>query len=216
MIISAVIFDLDGTVLDNEDEYGKAFNKVLKDLGVDSGTDYPAVGSIGVHENWPILIEKYKIKTDKTIEELGHTTQEAYLKQINQVTLKLGINDFIKNLKESGVPIALATSNDWFIVEADFDRLKLDHYFDCVVTGEEVRDKKPAPDLFLKAAEKLSVEPKECLVIEDAPAGVKAAHTAGMKVVAIARNDETEDELTEADLVVRSYGEITPEELAKL
>ncbi len=216
MKISAVIFDLDGTVLDNEDEYGRAFNKVLKSLGVDSGTDYPQVGSIGVHENWPILLEKYKVKTAKTIEELSRATQDAYLAQIDQITLKPDIDDFINDLKESGVLTALATSNNWFVVKEDFDRLKLDNYFDCVVTAEEVNNKKPEPDLFLKAAEKLSVEPKACLVLEDAPAGVKAAHNAGMKVVGLARNDKTEGELSEADLVVRSYSEITPEVLAKL
>lgn len=216
MIISAVIFDLDGTVLDNEDEYGRAFNSVLKSLGVDSKTDYPQVGSIGVHENWPILIAKYKIKTNKTIEELARATQDAYLEQINQITLKPGIEEFIKSLKASGIQTALATSNNWFIVKEDFDRLKLDHFFDCVVTAEEVLEKKPAPDLFLKAAEKLSVEPKKCLVMEDAPAGVKAAHAAGMKVIGLARSDESEDGLIEAELVVRSYDEITPEVLAKL
>lgn len=216
MIISAVIFDLDGTVLDNEDEYGKAFNKVLKSLGFNSGTDYPQVGSIGVHENWPILIAKYNIKTNKTIERLARATQDAYLEQINQITLKPGIEEFIKNLKAGGIQTALATSNNWFIVQEDFDRLKLDHFFDCVVTAEEVLEKKPAPDLFLKAAEKLSVEPEKCLVVEDAPAGVKAAHAAGMKVIGLARNDETEDNLIEADLVVRNYDEITPEVLEKL
>ena len=216
MNISAVIFDLDGTVLDNEDEYGNAFNQVLKSLGVDSKTDYPQVGSIGVHENWPILIAKYNIKTNKTIERLARTTQDNYLQELDQITLKPGIEEFIKSLKAGGIQTALATSNNWFIVQEDFDRLKLDHYFDCVVTAEEVLEKKPAPDLFLKAAEKLSVEPKKCLVMEDAPAGVKAAHAAGMKVIGLARNDETEDNLIEADLVVRNYDEITPEVLAKL
>jgi HAD superfamily hydrolase (TIGR01509 family) len=216
MIISAVIFDLDGTVLDNEDEYGIAFNKVLKSLGIDSGTDYPQVGSIGVHENWPILIAKYKIKTNKTIEELARATQDNYLDELDQITLKPGIEEFIKNLKASGIQTALATSNNWFIVQEDFDRLKIDHYFDYVVTAEEVLEKKPAPNIFLKAAEKLSVEPKACLVMEDAPAGVKAAHAAGMKVIGLARSDESEDNLIEADLIVRSYDEITPEVLAKL
>jgi len=216
MIISAVIFDLDGTVLDNEDEYGIAFNKVLKSLGIDSGTDYPQVGSIGVHENWPILIAKYKIKTNKTIEELARATQDNYLDELDQITLKPGIEEFIKNLKASGIQTALATSNNWFIVQEDFDRLKIDHYFDYVVTAEEVLEKKPAPNIFLKAAEKLSVEPKACVVMEDAPAGVKAAHAAGMKVIGLARSDESEDNLIEADLIVRSYDEITPEVLAKL
>ena len=76
MKLSAVIFDLDGTVVADEDEYGEAFARVLKKLGVIVDSEYPHVGGIGVRENWPIFIKKYNIKTDKTIEELTLLTQK--------------------------------------------------------------------------------------------------------------------------------------------
>src|SRR3990172_2336696 len=122
MKISDVIFDLDGTVLDNEDEYGTSFKNVLESLGAKDVPDFPHVRGIGVKENWPGLIEKYKIKTDKSPEILAQLTQEEYLKQIDKVTLKPGFEEFIDLLKEQGIRTALATSNDWWIVDEIFQK----------------------------------------------------------------------------------------------
>jgi len=208
-MISAVIFDLDGTVLSNEDEYGEAFKQVLRSLGKEVDEDYPHVGGIGVKENWPILLTKYKIKTDKTIEELTRKTQEAYLEKLDKVNLKDGFAIFAKELKDEGVKIALATSNAWWILEEVFEALSLEKFFDVTTTGEEVDLKKPAPDLFLITANKLGMLPEQCLVIEDSQAGIDAAHKAGMKVVGIARDETHAKSLKDADLLVFSYSELS-------
>lgn len=209
MTAPAVIFDLDGTVLDNEDEYGTSFKKVLESLGVKAVPDFPHVRGIGVKENWPVLIKKYDIETTKSPEVLAHLTQEEYLKQIDAVTLKPGLEDFIDLLKEKGIKTALATSNDWWIVDEIFEKLKLDKFFDIVTTGEEVLLKKPDPDLFLVTADKLGISASECLVIEDAASGIAAAHAAGMKAVGLAGDSERRKELEGADIIVESYQEIS-------
>jgi len=206
--VSAVIFDLDGTVLDNEDEYGTAFKKVLESLGAKNVSDFPQTGGIGVEENWPKLLEKYHVTTNKTVEELATETQEEYLKLLPGVTVKKDLEKFIKELRKKGIKTGLATSNVWTILEKVFEALPIEGYFDGVTTGEEVVNKKPAPDLFLIAADKLDVKPEECLVIEDAPSGIEAARDAGMRVVAIARNDKLAEELKDADLVVRGYNKL--------
>lgn len=214
MIISAVIFDLNGTILSDEDEYGRAFSIVLKQFGVNS-SEAPHKAGIGVSENWPKLIEKFNIKTDKSIEELTRETQSAYESLIKEVTLSEGVMEFIGDLKESGVKVALATSNHWPIVDKVFDQFGLEGIFDAVCTGEEVQFKKPAPDIFLLAAEKLQVEPGECLVFEDADAGITAAHEAGMKVIGVSRTGG-EETLEEADEVISSFAEMTPEIIASI
>lgn len=211
MKIAAVIFDLDGTVLDNEDEYGAAFKKVLESLGAKVDTNYPQTGGIGVKENWPGLLKKYKVKTDKTLDELASETQKEYLHLLNKVTVKEGFEDFVKSLKQEGLKIALATSNVWFIVGRVFEEIPIEGLFDSVTTGEEVRNKKPAPDLFLAAADKLDARPEECIVIEDASSGIKAAHSAKMKVIVLARDDEHAKELADAELVIRDYNQLSPE-----
>lgn len=215
MKISAVIFDLNGTVLDDEDEYGAAFNKVLKSLGVVTNKDIPQTLGIGVKENWPVLIKKYGIKTDKTPEVLAYETQEAYLDQLGEINVRPGFDDFAQGLKDSGIRIALATSNTWEVVDRILTKVNLENYFEETTTADEVVYTKPDPDLFILSAEKLGVERSECLVIEDAPSGVTAAKRAGMKVVAISR-DENVELLKDADLVVEGFSELSPKTLSEL
>jgi len=214
--VSAVIFDLDGTVLDNEDEYGAAFRTILRLLGKKVDKKYPHIGGIGVKENWPRLLAKYKIKTKKTFEELTLETQNEYLKRIGEVTLKKGFEDFVADLKNSGISCALATSNAWWIVDAISEIHPLSHFFDTITTGEEVDFKKPDPDLFLLTAQKLGMESSECLVIEDSNAGIEAAHRAGMKASGIYRDRNHAEELKEADLLIRNFYEISPASIAAL
>ncbi len=203
MTIKAAIFDLDGTVIANEEVYGVAFREILRTLNIHTKEKYPHTGGIGVEENWPKLIEKHKIKTKKTIQQLASETQNSYIRNISKIDLKGGFIEFINDLKDSDIKTALATSNEWWIVEKVFDQINIESYFDSVTTGEEVKFKKPSPDIFLLAAEKLGVDPEDCVVFEDSAAGVEAAHAAGMKVVAIARDDDHAKELKEADIIFK-------------
>jgi len=216
MKLLAVIFDLDGTVLDNEDEYGIAFREVLFKLGEKTDSEFPHTQGIGVEENWQRLIPKYKIKTKKSIEELSKETQEAYLKMLSRVTLKEGVRNFIQDIKDSGIFVALATSNTWPTVEQVFDTLDLEGIFDVMTTGEEVKYKKPDPEIFLLTAQKLGVDPENCLVIEDTEAGIKAAKDAKMSAVAIARDSKHAKVLKEAKKVIYDYGELSPDMLTSI
>lgn len=215
MKISAVLFDLNGTVLEDEDEYGKAFNKVLKSLGLDLKTDIPHEKGIGVKENWLKFIEKYKIQTDRTPEMLARETQENYLNEIDTVSVREDFADFVENLRDGGIQIALATSNTWEQTDKILDIVGLQEVFDIVTTGDEVVFNKPDPDIFTVTADKLGADREECLVIEDSPAGIEAARRAGMKVVGIASEGNFE-ELSKADLIVEGFSEITPQAIDQL
>lgn len=206
-MIQACIFDLDGTVLEDEDEYGRAFAAVLKKLGINDPEKYPIKGGIGVEENWKQLVRDHNLKVDKTPEELSIETQKEYIKLLHEVTIRDGFPELVAQVKELGMQTALATSNDWSTVERIFEELKLAEYFDCVVTGEEVRLKKPDPEIFLNAAERLAVDPAHCLVFEDAEAGIKAAKAADMKVIGISSQVRDEN-LDEADLVVSDFTQV--------
>ena len=216
MLPSAVIFDLDGTVIADEDEYGEAFGKVLKGLGVKVSSEYPHTGGIGVKENWPLLLKKYKIKTEKSIEELTKETQDAYLATLSQVEVKPGFQDFVGELKKEGILTALATSNAWWMTETILEKLDLEKFFDCITTGEEVAFKKPDPDIFLITADKVGVEREDCVVIEDSRAGVQAAHKAGMKVIGVFRNKSHSEELKEADLLVEDFRHLSIRDIKSL
>ncbi|HJY98215.1 MAG TPA: HAD family phosphatase [Patescibacteria group bacterium] len=215
MKIAAVIFDLNGTILDDERVYDIAFNNVLASLGVDTSVPIPHERGIGVRENWTKYRAKYNFKTDKTDEELALLTQTEYIKQLGSITLQPGFEDFLGRLKDSGVRTGLATSNTWEVTMKVLEKVNLIDAFESITTTEEVTLNKPAPDIFLVAADKLGVEGYECLVIEDAESGVAAAHAAGMKVIAIVSDGHFE-RVSKADLVVERFSEITPEVIDQL
>lgn len=215
MRISAVIFDLDGTLIDSEDQWSKAFVKVLKLLGKDVHEKSPQIQGLSNKSNWNILLNKYKIKTTKTLDELEALTLNEYSKLTHEIALRDGALEFVESLRESGIKVALATSTDWWIVEKIFDRFGMENLFDSVTTGEEVLNKKPAPDSFLTASDKLGIMPDECVVVEDTAAGIEAAKAAQTKVIAV-DHDGGNKSLTGADLIVNEFSEVTPQVLAKL
>lgn len=201
----AVIFDLNGTILSDEDEYGKAFNKVLAGFNIKTGKVYPHESGIGVSENWSKFKKKYDIKTDISDDELAVMTQGEYLKLLKSVKLREGFKEFVEDLRLSGIKIGLATSNTWGVAEKILGHFGIEKYFDAVTTREEVEKGKPDPEIFIKTAEKLNIEPARCIVFEDSVAGIKAARKAGMKTVGVARDDKQKKFLSDADTIVFDY-----------
>lgn len=208
MKFAAIIFDLDGTIINSERQWGVAFLKVLNKLGVKTNDDHHIRG-LSIKSNWQTILAMYKVETDKTPEELETLTYLEYTKLIPEVELNNGVLEFMDTLSESGLPLALATSASWEITDKVINNFKLNDYFENITTVEEVVNPKPAPDIFLLASEKLGIDPIDCLVIEDSQAGVTAAREAGMKVIAIDNNEEDENEVENADLVVQGFSEIS-------
>ena len=216
MKFSAVIFDLDGTVLLNEDVYASAFLAILAKHGVRADT--PGVDSrivhtpgVGVERNWEIFKKRYNLPSEVGVDQLVHETQDEYHKRLPEVGIRPGFFNLHGALAEEGIQIALATSNDWWLVEDELTDLGLLPYFNVTVTREEVVNPKPEPDIFWKAAEKLGVPEEACVVIEDSIAGIKAAGEAGMKVIAVLGTNTDKKGLREADLVVENFYEINPQ-----
>ncbi|KKU23238.1 MAG: Beta-phosphoglucomutase [Microgenomates group bacterium GW2011_GWC1_46_15] len=209
MIISAVIFDLDGTLIDCEKQWGSAFVEVLKSLEYNSSNKQPQTGGVSVKKNWEDLLRRLGINTNKSLDELELMTLNNYVKTIPSISLKPGAIDFIKSLKDDGTRVGLATSTEWWVVEKIFERLRFEGIFDAVVTGEETSNKKPLPDSFLLAADKLGLASQDCLVVGDSQSDVEAAHAAGMKVIVIG-------DVKNADINVDGFSEITPQVIDRL
>ena len=128
------------------------------------------------------LNDEYDLKLDP--ETVALAKREAFLKRINQVTLIEEVAAFANSLRGK-VPMAVATGGTRMVIEKTLKAVGISDWFDEVVTAEDVVKGKPSPEIFLKAAKLLGVDPTRCLVVEDAPAGILAAQLAGMKVVAI-------------------------------
>ncbi len=205
MSVKAVIFDMDGTVVADEMVYGGAFKEILEGMGAKDVPDYPQTGGIGVAENWPLLISKYKIETDRTVEELVAKTHKKYLDNINKISIKKGFLEFALVLKENGTQIALATSSVRDIADAVLKQLDLESFFDFVTAGDDVAHKKPSPEIFVLTADKMGVDPNECVVFEDSASGIEAARAAGMKTVGIYRDKKHKKTLNEVGMLVKDY-----------
>lgn len=199
----AIIFDLDGTLVDSMwlwkdidieylSRFGIAYNEKLQsEIEGKSFTET----AIYFKENFGI--------TD-TIEEIKNDWNEmAYLKYKEQVSLKTGALEFLKLLKEKGKKLGIATSNSTQLTEVCLNSLNISSLFDVVITGSDIKTGKPAPDIYLENAKRLKVLPERCLVFEDIPVGIMAGKNAGMKTCAVA--DEYSRDLTDEKLELSDY-----------
>src|SRR5258706_4515279 len=147
----------------------------MESLGAYIRTDYPHQGGSGLEENWPLLLEKYNIKTKKSVSMLTERTIDAFFDHLGEIEVKKGFFELSRELLINDVKRVLATSSTKEVVTRMITALNLQNEFDEMVTGSEVHQKKPDPEIFIKACAKVKVEPEEALVIEDSEAGFKAA-----------------------------------------
>ncbi len=209
--IKAVIFDMDGSLVDSM--------WIWKQIDI----DHFAMYDIAMPPDLQTQIEgmsffqtaqyiKENFPFPETIEEMMKLWNDmAHEKYAKEVTYKKGVIDFLNICVERNIKLAIATSNSRYLFDAANDNLRLDRYFSCVITGTEIINGKPAPDVYLEAAKKLNVDPKDCLVFEDVIKGIEAGHNAGMKVCAV--DDESsfkqkEDKIKEADFFIHDFTEL--------
>ncbi len=208
--VRGVIFDLDGTVFDNEGEWEAAFRVVMDNghLTIDNGgrNGWVHEPGIGIGPNWRKLIPHDPAK----IEKLTLETCKVYQEQFASLRVRDGLLDLVEKIKEKGLLTGLATGSSWNMVERELEELNLYLAFDVTTTGEEVLVQKPDPEIYLLTAGKLELDPTECVVIEDAVAGVQAAVEAGCRVVGIKSEYASEEMLKNAgcEWVVESLEEV--------
>jgi beta-phosphoglucomutase len=144
--------------------------------------------------------------------------KEAFFRKLLQQDFPAmdGAAELIHALHQAGFRLAVGSSGPPDNVNLVLDRLQSRACFDGVVTGTDVQRGKPDPQVFLLGAERIGVVPPHCVVIEDAPAGVAAAHAAGMKCIAIASTGRVRESLLAADLVVNSLREVDPARITRL
>ncbi len=210
----AVLFDLDGTVTDSMNVWPSIDKEYLESHGVKMTPEIRETIQKDIEGASMTLIAKYfktkfgiKDEVDKIINDWN---QMAFDKYCNQVTLKPNADVFIKYLKDNNFKIGICTSNSRILAEAILKKYGLFELFDVILCGCGDIPGKPAPDIYLKAAADLSVEPSTCIVFEDLVVGIKAGKAAGMVVCAV-RDSYSEYQLEEkkalADYFIEDYNE---------
>ena len=184
--IDAVIFDMGGALVDSMWMWRAIDIEYLGHFGIPLPENLQAEIE-GMSFGETALYFKEHFPIPNSVEEIMQTwNRMAWDKYVYEVPLKEGIPEFLRGCKENGIALGIATSNSRELVENVAQVHRLRDYFTSIVTGSEVERGKPAPDIYLKAADELSVSPARCLVFEDIVAGILAGKNAGMRVCAVA------------------------------
>ncbi|TMC18063.1 MAG: HAD family phosphatase [Chloroflexi bacterium] len=204
--IQAVIWDLDGVIIDSADEHRRAWQRLAREEGI-KFTDEDFWATFGKRNDDIIAILWGPLSPEQV--QLLRDRKEIYFRDlIRQTAAPLpGSMELMRSLHEAGYLQALASSAPIENIQLISEVLGLERYLTALVSGETVPHGKPAPDIFLKAAQQLHIEPSRSLVIEDAVAGVEAAHAAGMRCIAVAGNRDLPG-LRKAELMVKTLLEV--------
>jgi HAD superfamily hydrolase (TIGR01509 family) len=208
-MIKAIIFDMDGLMINSEPIQSKAYEEILKEYGKKPILNNEGiVHKVGIKEkdNWKLLCETYNL--DESIDVLMQKRSKAYLKLLINIEPMNGLMDLLNLLKSNKFKIALASSSIRKHINVVLSKLNIEHFFDAVVSGQDVEKGKPHPDINLKAAKMIQVNPENCLVLEDAQSGVEAAKNGNMKVIAIPNKFTLSHDLSKADLILESLEKI--------
>ena len=212
--IKAVIFDLDGTLVDSMWMWKSIDVEYLGRKGIAVPEDIQAfqeeLEGMGFTETAVFFKNRFQI--EDSLEEIKKTwifmAEEKYC---NEVPLKAGVREFLEELRNRNIRIGISSSNSRELIQVVLKAHGIAEYFDCITTCCDVPHSKPAPDVYLKTAEGLQVEPKDCLVFEDVPMGIMAGKNAGMQVCAVedaySKRQEAEKRRL-ADYYIEDYYEV--------
>ncbi len=210
--IEACLFDLDGVVVDTAKYHFIAWRTLAEELGFEfTLEDNERLKGVSRMQSLEILLEIGGLQfSDQEKQNMANRKNNLYVGYIEKMTpeeILPGVEQFLYNLKENNIKIALgsASKNAPMILE----RIGLTTFFDSVIDGNLITEAKPNPEVFLKGAERLCVKPENCVVFEDAIAGIEAAHNANMYCIGIGQPET----LGIADLVIAGFEGFTVEKL---
>lgn len=189
MSIKAVIFDLDGVIVTTDDYHYEAWKRIADEENIYFDRDInERLRGVSRMESLEIILEKSKKKYSEVEKnQLAEKKNECYkifLDNLSEIDILLGVNKTLNDLKNRNIKVAIGSSskNTMFIL----NKIALMNKFDVIVDGTMIKNSKPDPEVFLMAAGKMGINPENCLVVEDADAGVEAALKAGMRVLGVA------------------------------
>lgn len=217
----AILFDMDGLMLETKLTWQEAEKGLLTSFGKtydkEIAKKYQGMRVPGVVS---IMIKEYQLSINENqgVEMLTQRIVDNY--QNPNLKLLPGCEQIVKQLHNSGkYHLAIASSSPKAAIQAMIQRFNFDRYFDELVSGDEVKEGKPAPDVFLECAKRLNISPTDCLVFEDAPKGIEAAKRAGMKAVAVYNSffyTPEDFKNQNADLIVSSLNEVTLQKIDEI
>ncbi len=217
--MKAIIFDMDGVLINSTKYVWESFNKLLEKYGVHfTKKDIKKYLGMSMRDKLNIWKKEYNIQEEINPLEFS---KEAFKIELKLVEKELRPNkiilDLIDSAKNKNIKIAVATSSTNARAIKILELLKIKERLDYLVTAEDIEKHKPNPQIFLKAAEEIGISPKECVVFEDAVNGIQAAKSAGMKSIAILTEFTSKEDFENlSNLTIKDFSEISLEDLEKI
>lgn len=203
-----LIFDMDGVIVDTEHIYRKLNSKLYDELGIEISLErqYSFAGIVS-RKKWTHLKEEFGLK--QSVEELIEMAVKVKYDYLSRSDVPIepieGIEDLLKELKKNKFIVCLASSSPRKNIDIILNKAKVINYFDYVVSGDEVKNGKPSPDIFLNAAEKFNASVSDCTVVEDSGNGVTAAKAADMKCVGFRNPNSGPQKIEMADIIIDKF-----------
>lgn len=208
----AVIFDMDGLLIDSEPLWNKALRKLIEKYG--NPKKYFSTGNafLGMKQEAELqyLLDREILSGD--LKYLADRRIDLVIGIMNKNLQMLpGALALLENLSKQGYIMALASSSPKVVIDYVVKKLKIKKYFTVIISGDSVRLGKPDPEIYLLTSKKLDIKPEYCIVLEDAPNGIKAANTAGMKTVGVVNKFADRKALGGADIIINNLFEFNLE-----
>ncbi len=204
----AYLFDMDGTLVNSEPLKGKAL--ALACLDFDGHIDDTVYQDV-MGKSWHIVTEYifHHAAINPTLTEFNFHFQKHYQGLLDeQIDVNLGVREYLTYLNQKKYKCALVTSSKYWAVELILNKLRLRHFFDVIVTQEDVRNHKPDPEAYLLALSKIGVSTKNALIFEDSYSGVLAATRSGCDVVGFQHNFNHQNDLSSSQRLISDFSEL--------
>ena len=214
-MLKAVLFDMDGVIVDTEPLHHKAYKMMFDDVGIDvSDAMYRSFTGQSTRGICEFLCKHFELSLDPIVLEKGkraHFTKLFF--EDPDLQLLDGVEDLIKDYHANGLTLVVASSASMFTINNVMKRFNLDPYFKDKLSGADLKASKPHPEIFINAAKAAGVSTSECFVIEDSTNGIIAAKEANIYCIAFKSEHSKDQDYTRADMLISDYETIKYEKI---
>ena len=216
-MLKAVLFNMDGGIVDTEPLHPKAYHQMFDDVNINVDEDlyasFTGQSTINICKR---LVDHFNL--NETPEELVSLKRKHYKIFFENDDLELidGVLDRIQDYHSNDVKLVVASSASMLGIKQIFERFDLNQYFSAKFSGADLKKSKPHPEIFIKAAESTGFSKSECLVIEDSTNGIKAAHSAGIYCVGFKSPHSSHQDYALANKIITSFEEISYSKIANI
>ncbi len=217
-MFKAVLFDMDGVIVDTEPLHHKAYYQMFNDVNIEVSDElYASFTGQSTYTICDILVNHFDLPlTPHTLVSIKRDHFKYLFDNDTSLSLVDGVLDLIKDYYKNGLKLVVASSASMVNINRIFDRFDLNPYFVNKISGADLQASKPHPEIFEKAAQLAGHHPEDCFVIEDSTNGIEAAHAANIFCIAYKSEHSKGQDYSKANLIIESYKDIYTESLKKL